>query len=222
VFVLGRWDNVSLVGIGLLAPLGFLPALAPRRLALAALPALPLLASAITQFHSVHFHYDAYLFPFVLLAAASGLPRARSAAAALDNPRLAVAGSGALLVVAGPMGQLTTTAAPIGDYQRALVHIGSHEVVMATDEIGPHLSHRDGLLLFPFALAEVTPAFPLPAAARTSTPEKAASIDAVVVGPVLHPEQAVAYDAFRRSPYLADFPYVTHYGPVTLYRRTLR
>ncbi|MEW6476350.1 MAG: DUF2079 domain-containing protein [Actinomycetota bacterium] len=223
-FLLGiaRLDNVSLILVGLLAPLGFLPALAPRRLALAALPALPLLASAIPQFHSVHFHYDAYLFPFLLLAAASAVPRAHQVAAALDNPKLAVVGSGALLVAAGPLGQLTTTAAPISDYRRALAQIGPDETVMATDEIGPHLSHREQLLLFPFALAEVTPAFPLPAAARTSTPEKAAAIDAVVVGPVLHPEQAVAYDAFARSPYLADFPYVTRYGQVTLYRRTPR
>ena len=91
---------------------------------------------------------------------------------------------------------------------------------MATDEIGPHLAHRDGLLLFPFAVAAVGAEFPLPAAARTSTPEKVAAIDAIVVGPVLHPESAPAYEAFARSPYLADFPYVTHFGRVTLYRRT--
>jgi hypothetical protein len=218
----GRFDNLSLITVGLLAPLGFLPALAPRRMALAALPALPLLASAIPQFHSVHFHYDAYLFPFLLLAAASAVPRAREVASTLDNSKLGVVGGGALLVAAGPLGQLTTTAAPIGDYQRALAHIGRDETVMATDEIGPHLSQRDGLLLFPFALAEVSPAFPLPAAARTSTPEKVAAIDAVVVGPVLHAEQRVAYDAFARSPYLSEFPYVTRYGGVTLYRRTPR
>lgn len=100
--------------------------------------------------------------------------------------------------------------------------IGPDETVMATDEIGPHLSQRDGLLLFPFALAEATPAFPLPAAARRSTPERAAAVDAVVVGSVLHPEQAVAYDAFARSPYLAQFPSVTRYGDVTVYRRTPR
>ncbi|HVW32622.1 MAG TPA: DUF2079 domain-containing protein [Acidimicrobiia bacterium] len=217
---LARGDNVTLIVMGLLVPLALLPALAPRRLALAALPLLPLLASAGAQFHSIRFQYGAYLFPFALLAAASGLPRARRLAAALDDPRLAVAGTGALLVCAGPLNQLTTTAAPIADYQRALAHIAPGETVMATDEIGPHLAHRDGLLLFPFALAPAVPEFPLPAAARTSTPERVATIDAIVVGPVLHPESAAAYEAFARSPYLAEFPVVTRYGPVTLYRRT--
>jgi hypothetical protein len=219
---LARVDNLALIGVGLLAPLGFLPLLAPRRLALAALPAAPLLASAIDQFHSVHFHYDAYLFPFVVLAAASGVGRARGAAVVLDDPRLAGVGTGVLLVAAGPLGQLTTTAASPADYQRALAHVGANEVVMATDEIGPHLSQRDHLLLFPFGLAPVTPAFPLPAAARHPAPDVLASIDAVVVGPVLHSEQAVAYTAFIHSPSLAGFPFVTHYGPVTLYRRTPR
>jgi Predicted membrane protein (DUF2079) len=219
---LTRWDNLALVAIGLLAPLALLPALAPRRLALALLPLLPLMASAGSQFHSIRFQYGAYLFPFVLLAAASGLPRARRAAAMLDDPKLVVAGTGALLVAAGPLAQLTTHVAPIGDYQRALAHIAPGETVMATDEIGPHLAHRDGLLLFPFAVAPAVPEFPLPAAARESSPEKAAAIDAVVVGPVLHPESAPAYEAFARSPYLAEFPYVTHYGAVTLYRRTAR
>jgi len=217
---LARWDNVALVVVGLLAPLALLPALAPRRLALAALPLLPLLASAGSQFHSIRFQYGAYLFPFALLAAASAVPRARRAAAVLDDPKLAVAGTGALLVAAGPLGQLTTHVAPARDYQRALAHIAPGETVIATDEIGPHLAHRDGLLLFPFAVAAVGAEFPLPAAARTSTPEKVAAIDAIVVGPVLHPESAPAYEAFARSPYLADFPYVTHFGRVTLYRRT--
>ncbi|HZQ78230.1 MAG TPA: DUF2079 domain-containing protein [Acidimicrobiia bacterium] len=217
---LARWDNATLIGLGLLAPLGLLPALAPRRLALAALPLLPLMASAGSQFHSIRFQYGAYLFPFALLAAASAVPRARRAAAVLDDPKLAVAGTAVVLAAAGPLGQLTAPVAPTADYQRALAHIGPHETVMATDEIGPHLSERADLLLFPFAVAAVGADFPLPAAARTPSAAKAATIDAIVVGPVLHPESAPAYEAFARSPYLAEFPYVTHFGAVTLYRRT--
>jgi uncharacterized membrane protein len=215
-----RWDNVTLVLLGLLVPLGCLPALAPRRLALVALPLLPLLASAGSQFHSIRFQYGAYLFPFVLLAAASALPRARSVAAALDDPKWALAGTGALLAAAGPLTQLTAPVAPRSDYQRALSAVAPGETVMATDDIGPHLSHRDGLLLFPFAMAEVSAQFPLPAEAKISSPERAAEIDVIVVGPVVHPESAPAYDAFNRSPYLAGFPFVTRYGKVTVYRRT--
>ena len=217
---LARWDNVTFVALGLLAPLGFLPALAPRRLALAALPLLPLMASAGSQFHSIRFQYGAYLFPFALLAAASALPRARRTAAVLDDPKFAVAGTAALLALAGPLPSLTAPVAAAADYQRALAHIGPAETVMATDEIGPHLSQRDHLLLFPFAMAEVGAEFPLPAQARTPSAEKAATIDAIVVGPVVHPEAAPAFEAFARSPYLKDFPFVTHYGRVTLYRRT--
>jgi len=219
---LARWDNATLVALGLLVPLGLLPAMAPRRLALVALPLLPLMASAGSQFHSIRFQYGAYLFPFVLLAAAGGLPRARRTAAALDDPKFAVAGTAALLAVAGPLASLTAPVAAPGDYQRSLAHIGAGETVLATGEIGPHLSQRDHLLLFPFAMAEIGADFPLPAEARNPSPAKAAAIDAIVVGPVVHPESAPAYEAFARSPFLAEFPVVTHYGRVTLYRRSPR
>ena len=70
-----RADNLALVGVGLLLPLGLLPAYAPAASPWAAIPALPLLASSHSQFHSIRSHDDAFLFPFVLLAAAGGLAR---------------------------------------------------------------------------------------------------------------------------------------------------
>jgi len=215
----GRVDNAALVVAGFLIPLGFLPAFAPRRLALVAIPALPLLASAGEQFHSIFFHYDAYLFPFLLLAAASGLPRASARLEPLGKPLLLVAGTLAMLTVAGPFPQLITPSASRSDYARAMALIGPDDGVMATEEIGPHLSQRQKLYLFPFALAQVKPDFPLPAKAATSTPQSAAEVDAVIVGPLLHADEAIAFDAFAHSPYLAEFPIVMQVGEVTVYRR---
>jgi len=217
---LWRADNVALVLVGLLLPLGLLAAYAPRRLALAAIPALPLLASSHSQFHSVRFHYDAFLFPIVLMAAAGGAARAGRAPALVRNPLLMVGATLALLLAAGPWPQLGGPAGRPSDYRKAFALVGPGETVMATDEAGAHLAERDHLLLFPFALAHVVPDFPLPAEAAETTPETAAAVDVVVVGPVRFPaQQAMAYDAFRRSPYLAGFPYVWHFGSVRVYRR---
>jgi uncharacterized membrane protein len=218
---LWRTDNLALVVVGLLLPLGLLPAYAPSRLALAAVPALPLLASAHSQFHSIRFHYDAFLFPFVLMAAASGVGKTGRAPALVRNPLLMVTATLALLLAAGPWPQIGGPAGRQSDYRKAFALVGPGQTVMATDEAGAHLAERDHLLLFPFALAHVVPDFPLPPRAAATTPETAAAVDVVVVGPVRFPaQQAEAYDAFRRSPYLAGFPYVSHFGAVTVYRRT--
>ena len=218
---LWRADNLALVVLGLLLPLGLLAVYAPRRLALAAIPALPLLASSHSQFHSIRFHYDAFLFPIVLMAAASGAARTGRAPALVRNPLLMVGATLALLLAAGPWPQIGGPAGRPSDYRKAFALVGRDETVMATDEAGAHLAERDHLLLFPFALAHVVPDFPLPADAAATTRVRAAAVDVVVVGPVRFPaQQAVAYDAFRRSPYLAGFPYVWHFGPVTVYRRT--
>lgn len=218
---LWRVDNAALVVVGLLLPVGLLPVYSPRRLALVAIPALPFLASAHSQFHQIGFHYDAFLFPFLLMAGASGVARTNRSPALIRNPLLAVAATLALLLAAGPWTQLGGRVGSPSDYRRAFALVGPDEHVMATDEAGAHLAHRDHLLLFPFALAPAVPDFPLPAEVAITTPETAAVVDVVVVGPVRFPaEQAVAYEAFRRSPYLAEFPFVSHFGTVTVYRRT--
>ena len=222
---LARADNLALIAVGLLAPLGFLPAFSPRRLALVAIPALPLLASSHGQFHSIGFHYDAYLFPLLLVAAAAGVARCETRGPALlRNPVLPAALTLTLLVAAGPWAtQLGGRVGAADDYRQALALVGPDETVMATDEAGAHLAHRDNLLLFPFALAPAVPDFPLPAGKAATTAETAADVDVVVVGPVRFPaQQAAAYEAFARSPFLVDFPVVTTYGQVTVYRRTAR
>jgi uncharacterized membrane protein len=217
---LARWDNASLIVLGLLAPLGFLSVLSPRRLALAPIPALPLLTSAGPFFHSVRFHYGAYLFPFLLVAAGTGASRrAPQALTILKTPALAIGCALAILLAAGPVQQLTAPVAAKADYEHAIALVRPSDHVMATSDVGPHLSQRTTLLMFPFALAPAVPDFPLPSKARLTTPETAASVDVVVMGPMLYLEEKPAFDAFYQSPYLRDFPYVSHFGEVTVYRR---
>ena len=214
-----RADNLSLVVMGLLVPLGLLPVYSPRRLALLAVPLLPFLASSNSQFHSVKFHYGVVLLPFALMAAAA-VAGGNRVPPLLRRPGLTVALTLTMLVSAGPWLQLGGRVAAPADYRRALALVGPDEVVMATDEVGPHLSHREHLLLFPFAVAPAVPDFPLPADVAATTPESAAAVDVIVVGPVRYPkEQAPPYESFRRSPYLADFPEVHRFGDVTVYRR---
>jgi uncharacterized membrane protein len=214
-----RADNLSLVLLGLLVPLGLLPAYAPGRLALLAVPLLPFLASSNSQFHSVKFHYGVVLLPMALLTAAAVVSQDR-VPPLLRRPGLMVALTLTLLVSAGPWLQLGGRVASRSDYRQALALVGSDDVVMATDEIGAHLSHRDDLLLFPFAVAPAIPDFPLPADVAKTTPESAAAVDVIVVGPVRYPkEQTPAYEAFKRSPYLVDFPEIHRFGDVTVYRR---
>lgn len=215
-----RADNLTLVTMGLLVPLGLLPLYAPRRLALVAVPLLPFLASSQSQFHSVKFHYGVVLLPFALVAAAGAVAAGRPPSL-LRRPVPTIAFTVTLLVAAGPWIQLGGRVADPDDYRRALALVGPAERVMATDEVGPHLAHRDDLLLFPFALAPAVPDFPLPEKARATSAETAAAVDVIVVGPVRYPgEQRVAYEAFQRSPYLADFRHVHRFGEVTVYRRT--
>jgi hypothetical protein len=157
----------------------------------------------------------------LLMAAAAGAARLGPGSGVLRNPALPVAATLTLLVIAGPWTQLGGNVARPAEYRPALALVGPDEWVMATGDVGPHLAHRDGLLLFPFAVAPAVPDFPLPARAATTSLETAAAVDVIIVGPVRFPaEQGAAYEAFEQSPYLADFPYHHRFGSVTVYRRT--
>jgi uncharacterized membrane protein len=216
---LWRGDNLTLL-MAFLLPLGFMPLAGRRRAALALIPALPLLASAGPQFHSAQWHYGAPLFPLLLGAAVMGLAGRRFA----DPAKVALCLGSAALVgayVFGPMAThaLTRPTVPAGDAQAALALVGPEDVVVADDDLGPHLADRRDLVMFPYPFTDPHPSFPLTAAAREVSASKAATVDTVIAR--LSPTRARAtyVTDFLASPWLADFHLAGRFGDVAVWKR---
>lgn len=150
--------------LSLLAPLGFLPLLAPLA-ALTAVPelALDLLSSTRTQ-TSIHFHYTAGAIPGLMLATVIGLARLRRWRPA-TIPWVA-RGLVAVVVVSGavlgplPTWRFVPGGAELGAREhlpgrhaeaarRVLAQVPSNQPVSATNTLGAHLSARARVFSFP-------------------------------------------------------------------------
>jgi len=207
---LGRIDNLTLVVI-CLGTLAFLPVLSPRRLLLVGIVALPFLAANDPNLHSLRFHYEATVLPFLLLAAATGASRLDAERACATGRLLVPAFTVIVLVALGPLDtrSLTDRTVAAGDARRALSSVAPTDRVVASDQLGPHLSQRDFLLPYPYPFAAARQPFPISASVARVSPEVAATIDAVVISSL-----------DRRTPVLADFtPH--RYGTVVVYRRAV-
>jgi hypothetical protein len=203
---LGRIDSLWLVVISL-ATLAFLPILSPRRLLLAGLVALPFLAAADPNLHTLRFHYEAPVLPFLLLASATGVSRLDDERAHAVSRLLVPAFTVSLLVALGPLDtrSLTDVTVAAGDARRALSSVGPNDRVVAGDQFAPHLSQREFLLPYPYPFAKAHQRFPISASVARVSPEVAATIDAVVI-------------SSRGMPDLPGF--IPHrYGTVVVYRR---
>jgi hypothetical protein len=205
---LGRVDNLTLVVI-CLGTLAFLPVLSPRRLLLAGLVALPFLAAEDANLHTLRFHYEAPVLPFLLLAAATGLSRLNAERARAAGRVLVPAFTVIVLVALGPLDtkSLTEETVAAGDARRALSSVGPADRVVADDQLAPHLSHRDFLLPYPYPFAEASKRFPISASVARVSPEVAATIDAVAIAALDGPPPELAGFTSRR------------YGTVVVYRR---
>ena len=206
VLGLGRVDNLTLA-IVCLATVAFLPALSPRRLLLAGAVALPFLVADDPNLHALSFHYEAPVFPFLLLAAATGIHRLSAERARVAGRVLIPAFTLIVLVALGPLDTKSLTDRTVGaaDARRALSTIDATDRVVAGDQLAPHLSQRPFLLPYPYPFAHAGQSFPVSASVARVSPAIAATIDAVVIGS-------------RSTPDLAGFtPH--RYGSVVVYRR---
>jgi uncharacterized membrane protein len=153
--------------IGLLAPLGFLPLASP--LVLAALPLLAerMLASGYPLWWQAKFQYNAFIVMILFLAAVDGAARLqrwwRRAGLRLPVPRArdwppATIWASVVLVAAlayvpfSPFGQLLhpnyyMVNARMAAADRAVAQVPSGVEVEAANNVGPHLSGRDTVLL---------------------------------------------------------------------------
>jgi uncharacterized membrane protein len=162
-----RWLRVVLTVdkliylLALLAPLGFLPLLAPR----AAAAALPGLAVNLLSTDPVLFHhrtpYQAFVLPFLLLAAVDGVavlkhatwrPRRLSPSAAL-----VAAGVLAVVLTARTVNDLGVGKWRLGEQQRAvhrlLERVPAAAAVAVNERLVPHLATRREVYIFPDFLA---------------------------------------------------------------------
>jgi uncharacterized membrane protein len=145
--------------LALLAPLGFLPLLAPRVL----VAALPGLAVNLLSTDPVLFHhrsqYQAFVLPFLVLAAVEGYARLRAwtdagrLAPAWRARALALAGLVALALTARTVNDLTVTRWrpwPEVHAARALMaRIPPTASVSANERLVPHLATRPEVYVFP-------------------------------------------------------------------------
>jgi len=148
--------------LALLAPLAFLPLLAPLALA----GALPALAVNLLTFDRVLFHhrtqYQAFVLPFVVLAAVDGCAKLRDAAARGGWTRLSPRGVlvAAFLVsvalTSRTLNDLMVTRWRLGPEQRAahalLARIPSAAPVSVNERLQPHLARRVESYIFPAAV----------------------------------------------------------------------
>jgi uncharacterized membrane protein len=207
VLGLGRIDNLTLI-IACVGTLAFLPFLSPRRLLLAGFVALPFLLADDTNLHTLRFHYQAPVFPFLLLAAATGISRLTAERARVTGRLLVPAFTVLVLLALGPLDtkSLTDETVAAGDARRALSSVDPTDRVVADDQLAPHLSQRSFLLPYPYPFARAHQQFPVAASVARVSPEVAATIDTVVIGS-------------KPTPDLPGFtPH--RYGTVVVYRRT--
>jgi uncharacterized membrane protein len=150
--------------LALLAPLGFLPLLGPRALA-AALPGLAInLLSVDARLVHHRSQYQAFVLPFLLLAAVEGCAYLRALAAARRRPRvrpaaaLAAAAVAAVVLTSRTVNDLGVRAWRLDAEHRAayalMARIPPAVAVSANERLVPHLAMRPRVFPFPRGLGE--------------------------------------------------------------------
>ena len=152
-----RWVGVAFAGgklvylLVMLLPLGFLPLLAPRALAAAVPPlALNLLSidPVLTNFRS---QYQAFVLPFLMLAAIDGYARIRAWPRAPTLLGLGFFAS--VLLTARTTNDLMVTRWRLDARQRAahalMRQIPGDAVVSANERLAPHLATRRQIFIYP-------------------------------------------------------------------------
>ncbi|MBI3637659.1 MAG: DUF2079 domain-containing protein [Candidatus Rokubacteria bacterium] len=150
----------------LLAPLAFLPLLAPRAL-LAAVPGLAInLLSLDPKLFNSRAQYQAFILPFLFLAAVEGWARLRARQPQVEAPR----GLPATVVTAAFLLSIALTSRTVNDLgvrfwrleapQRAayalLAKIPPDAAVSANERLVPHLATRPEIYAFPRGTARAT------------------------------------------------------------------
>jgi len=167
VLTLARHPRAVLLGLNteanrryffeLLQPVFFLPLLAPEILLLAAPALLANLLSNRPCQHMIYWHYTVLITPFVILATIIGLDRLKRWGDRLSTCLLVIYLAvsvlsglrfGPLLLRSWPLTE-PLTSAQSSEAARILQQVPSDASVSAQAALGPHLSHRAHIYLFP-------------------------------------------------------------------------
>jgi uncharacterized membrane protein len=156
-----RWLGVLLTGpkllyaLAMLAPLGFLPLLAPRVLAAAA-PGLAMNLLSMDPILINHrSQYQSFVLPFLMLAAVDGyfVARRRAAGSRLPAIALGAAACFAVVLTARTFNDFSTRHWRIGDDQRAahalMAKIPRATGVSTNERLVPHLVMRENIFVYP-------------------------------------------------------------------------
>ena len=232
--------RIAGLAVAVLLTMAFLPLLSPRRLLLSVALLAPVVAADDTNFLSLGVHYEAPVFPFLLLAAATGVARILAGStdrAAEDVPSLrpairrARAPAPVALVLAmtavitfftlGPPATDALTAPTVRreDAQRALALVRPGDGVTAINVLGPHVAHREVLRLFPYPFAHGDVGFPLSEKASEVSAAAAADIDVVLTLEFRTRRGQAVGRRFAASPYLDDFGVAGRFGRIIVWRR---
>ncbi len=152
-----RWIGVTLTGgklvyvFAMLLPLGFLPLFAPRVL-VAALPGFALnLLSVDPALFNYRSQYQAFVLPFLVLAAVEGYARMRAWRRAPAT--LAFGFFASVLLTARTTNDLMVTRWKLGPWQHAayalMQRIPDGAVVSANERLVPHLATRREIFIYP-------------------------------------------------------------------------
>jgi uncharacterized membrane protein len=162
-----------------LAPMGFLPLLRPGVVLAALLWALPLLAAGS---HGVDLYHYNVLFPFLLVAAGTGVARVSAKALRQQGPIWLLTFSVLMFLLYQPFRGYSYAHPPSRSLaEQALGMIEPTDRVSATDTLGPHLSHRSVLKPFSYPFAHAKHDFPLAESVTIVSAAEAAKIDAVAI-----------------------------------------
>jgi len=152
IAVVATWPKLVYL-LALLAPLGFLPLLAPRALA-AAVPALAMnLLSLDPILINRRAQYQAYVLPFLVLAAVEGFPRLKRWQGRRAIHVLAFALLASLALTSRTLNDLTITKWRLGPEPLAawalIARVPAGASVTGNDRVVPHLATRREIYLHP-------------------------------------------------------------------------
>ena len=205
-----------------LATVAFLPVLAPKRLLVVVLVALPVLAAQDGYVHSPFFHQGAVMMPFVFWAAVGGAQRWQSITGKPLHALLVPAMAICFFFLYGPIagGNFERSQVARDDGEQAISQLAPNARLLAQSDVRERTAQREMVLVYPYGFAPDCKAVPRVNGSRNVAVWAPSEIDTIVVlQPRTETEQA-QLDAVVRSPCFADLAPPEHVGDLLVYRRT--
>ena len=205
-----------------LATVAFLPVLAPRRLLLTIVVALPVLAAQDSYLHSAYFHHGAVMVPFLVWAAVGGAQRWKEITGKEVHAFVLPVAAVSLLVLYGPVaaGNFERSRVSRQDGEAALARLDPSDRLLAQSDVRDRAGERDMALLFPYPFGADCSAAPRVAGERNIALWPANAVDTVVVAKPRTDAERAELDALVKSRCFADLGQPERVGDLLLYRRS--